>query len=282
MEILTVDFNASDAQERFVESLHNTGFAVIKNHPLSIDLLQKVYSDWEQFFAGDDKNDYLFNEKDQEGFFPMDVSEVAKGFDIKDIKEYYHFFPWGRTPKNVGPETLQLRNDMTALAETLLNWIEAQTPDEVKAKFSMPLSQMPKDCPRTLLRVLHYPPLQGDEQAGAIRAADHEDINLITILPAATDSGLQLKNKEGKWVDVPCEYGTIAVNIGDMLQECSGHYYPSTTHRVVNPNGEAAKRSRLSLPLFLHANQNVRLSDRYPTAKDYWDERLREIGVVTS
>ena len=49
----------------------------------------------------------------------------------------------------------------------------------------------------TLLRVLHYPPLRGDEEPGAVRAAAHGDINLLTILPAATEPGLQVLGKDG-------------------------------------------------------------------------------------
>ncbi|MEY2907909.1 MAG: hypothetical protein RLZZ602_432, partial [Pseudomonadota bacterium] len=83
----------------------------------------------------------------------------------------------------------------------------------------------------------------------------------------------------GEWLDVPSDFGYLIVNIGDMLQEASGHYFPSTTHRVINPEGADASRSRISLPLFLHPRPDVQLSDRY-TAHTYLQERLREIGVI--
>jgi len=86
--------------------------------------------------------------------------------------------------------------------------------------------------------------------------------------------------KDEQWHDVPCDFGTLTINIGDMLQEASEGYYPSTQHRVVNPTGEGAKKSRVSLPLFLHPRDDVVLSDRY-TAQSYLDERLRELGVKT-
>lgn len=279
MDILTVDLTAADASKNFVESLRKTGFAVLKNHPISTSMIKKVYKDWGEFFASEDKHHYLFDEHDHDGFFPMEVSEVAKGFDIKDIKEYYHYYPWARQPACIGPETLQLFNEMSRLAGELLGWIEQETPEEIRAKFSIPLSEMITSCPRTLLRILHYPPLTGNEQPGAVRAAEHSDINLITLLPAATDSGLQVKDKSGKWHDVSCDFGTIVVNIADMLQECSDHYFPSTPHRVINPKGDACFRSRLSLPLFLHARPEVRLSERYLVG-EYWKERLMEIGVL--
>ncbi len=132
---------------------------------------------------------------------------------------------------------------------------------------------------KTLLRVLHYPPLEGDEELGAIRAGAHEDINLLTVLPAANEPGLQVKTKEGDWLDVPCDFGNLIINIGDMLQEASGGYYPSTTHRVINPEGADKTKSRISLPLFLHPKPEVVLSERH-TANSYLMERLRELGVI--
>ncbi|NMV12645.1 isopenicillin N synthase family oxygenase, partial [Vibrio parahaemolyticus] len=133
-----------------------------------------------------------------------------------------------------------------------LGWVEAYAPKDVQEKFSIALSEMINNSDKTLLRVLHYPPMTGEEEPGAIRAAAHEDINLLTVLPAANEPGLQVKSKEGDWIDVPCDFGNLIINIGDMLQEASGGYFPSTTHRVINPTGGRQEKSRISLPLFLH------------------------------
>ena len=84
---------------------------------------------------------------------------------------------------------------------------------------------------------------------GAIRAGAHEDINLLTVLPAANEPGLQVLTKEGEWLDVPCDFGNLIINIGDMLQEASGGYFPSTTHRVINPEGADKTKARISLPV---------------------------------
>jgi isopenicillin N synthase-like dioxygenase len=162
------------------------------------------------------------------------------------------------------------------LAATLLNWVEENSPADIKARYSMPLPKMIEGCDQTLLRVLHYPPLQGNEEPGAVRAAAHGDINLLTILPAATEPGLQVLGKDDAWHDVPCDFGLLIVNIGDMLEEASGKYYPSTVHRVLNPTGEGAKKSRISLPLFLHPRRDVVLSERY-TVESYFNERMEEL-----
>jgi len=278
MKVLTVDFNDANASAKFTESLINTGFAVVANHPISTTLVDNTYQDWIQFFSQDEKFNYVFNKDTQDGYFPLAVSETAKGAQIKDIKQFFQYYPWGQYPLNVKPYTKTLYDDLSAFAGTLLQWIEANTPSEIAAQFSMPLCKMIENSHKTMLRILHYPELQGDEEQGAIRAAAHEDINLITLLVAATAPGLQVKDMQGNWHNVECDPGTIVVNTGDMLQMCSNNFYRSTTHRVVNPEGEAAKLPRLSMPLFLHPRDEVRLSANY-TAVEYLNERLRELGL---
>ena len=143
------------------------------------------------------------------------------------------------------------------LAKELLGWVEQYSPEDIAKSYSQPLSNMIKDSEQTLLRILHYPPITGDEEPDAIRAAAHEDINLLTILPAANEPGLQVKGKDGEWLDVPSDFGNLIINIGDMLQEASSGYFPSTTHRVINPSGSDMSKSRISLPLFLHPRPDV-------------------------
>ncbi|MFC3121032.1 isopenicillin N synthase family dioxygenase [Agaribacter flavus] len=279
MKLEAVDYQSPTAAQDFVESLRQTGFGVLKNHPISQDVVSSIYTNWEAFFNSEDKHAFYYNKGSQDGFFPQAVSEVAKGFKKKDIKEYYHYYPWGQCPANLKEEIDAYYCDTLTLASQLLNWIEAYSPDNVSAHYKEPLSNMIKESEQTLLRVLHYPPLSGDEEPDAIRAAAHEDINLITILPAANEPGLQVKAKDGSWLDVPSDFGNLIVNIGDMLQEASGNYFPSTTHRVINPEGTDVTKARISLPLFLHPRPDVVLSERY-TAESYLQERLKELGVI--
>jgi isopenicillin N synthase-like dioxygenase len=278
MNVLVVDYRDPDAPARFTESLRTTGFGVLKNHPIPQELVEGIYREWLGFFDGEAKNRYAYSTATQDGFFSTAISETAKGHKLKDIKEYFHIYPWGRYPAEVSDAARRYYDVANQLARELLSWVGANTPPEVKARFTVPLSDMIVDSPKTLLRVLRYPPLTGNEPEGSIRAAAHEDINLLTVLPAANEPGLQVKDKDGNWLDVPCDFGTLVINTGDMLQEASGGYYPSTTHRVVNPTGPGRFKSRVSLPLFLHPRDEVVLSERY-TALSYLEERLRELGV---
>lgn len=272
----TVDFTDSDAPARFVESLRDTGFGVLCNHPIPQPTVDSIYRNWLEFFASEDKNNYKFDPKKYDGFFPAQEAEAAKGRLVRDIKEYYHFYPWGRCPEPLKTELSDYYNLAGDFGGTLLSWIEEHSPADVKSTYSEPLPQMMNGSEQSLLRVLHYPPLSGDETPDAIRASAHEDINLITILPAANEPGLQVKARDGSWLEVPCDFGNLVVNIGDMLQEASGGYFPSTTHRVVNPEGADHNRSRVSIPLFLHPRPEVVLSQRH-TAGSYLKERLEEL-----
>ncbi|MCC4225322.1 isopenicillin N synthase family oxygenase [Vibrio campbellii] len=279
MKLETVDYLADDAAQQFVTSLRETGFGVLKNHPIPQELVESIYKNWYEFFCSEQKKDFHFNVETQDGYFPPSVSEVAKGHSVKDIKEYFHVYPWGQMPKQLKAEIMEYYDRANAFAQELLGWVEEYAPKEVQEKFSIALSEMIKNSDKTLLRVLHYPPMTGEEEPGAIRAAAHEDINLLTVLPAANEPGLQVKSKEGDWLDVPCDFGNLIINIGDMLQEASGGYFPSTTHRVINPTGGRQEKSRISLPLFLHPKPDTVLSERY-TAHSYLMERLRELGVI--
>ena len=275
-----IDFESDDASHTFTHSLHETGFAVLKNHPISGSQVDTIYQQWQDFFEHEAKYEYRYHSQRFDGFFPAEVSETAKGCSTKDLKEYFHYYhPWGQCPVALRTELVAYHQMASALATTLLTWVEQHSPPEVSAHYSEPLSGMINESDQTLLRILHYPPLEQDIPAGAMRAAAHEDINLLTILPAASEPGLQVKSKTGEWLDVPCDFGMLIVNTGDMLQEASNGYFPSTTHRVINPPKEFCRQSRISLPLFLHPRPEVILSSRY-TARTYLQERLRELGFA--
>ena len=277
MELAALDFQAKGTDIRFVESLRNTGFGVLENHPLDLDLIASIYEHWSDFFKSSRPSSYVLKRDTQDGFFSRDDAESAKGFDEKDIKEYFHFYTWGQCPEDLREELMTYYRDAHDFAATLLSWIEQQSLPALAEGYSEPLSDMIVGSDMTLLRILHYPPLTGNESA--VRAAPHEDINLLTILPVASAPGLQVLGTDGNWNDVPCDINQVVVNTGDMLQEASQGYFPSTTHRVINPLGEDMQESRMSLPIFLHPRPEVVLSERY-TAESYLNERLRELGVV--
>jgi isopenicillin N synthase-like dioxygenase len=277
--LIAVDYQAKDAKQAFVKSLRETGFGVLKNHPIMQQTVADIYTTWQVFFDSDGKDQFTFNKDTQDGFFSSRVSEVAKGCKKKDIKEYFHFYPWGQCPEALRSQLQSYYDQANALASQLLSWVESESPSEIAKGYTESLSNMVNNSQQTLLRVLHYPPLKGNEEADAIRAAAHEDINLLTILPAANEPGLQVKSTDGSWLEVPCDFGNLIVNIGDMLQEASAGYFPSTTHRVVNPEGSDQSKSRISLPLFLHPRPDVVLSARH-TADSYLKERLKELGVI--
>jgi len=274
-KILTIDYESKNLGRDCASSLKNTGFAIIKNHPICKDLIHEIYKEWKLFFNSDDKHNYLFHPKKQDGYFPY-LSENSKYSSEKDLKEFYHIYNWGRYPQNISNKTNQLIAEFKIIAEKLLFEIHNNTPLKIKNNFSIPLNRMIQRSEANLLRIIHYPPLDGSEKIESVRAGAHEDINLITLLVAGSQPGLQVLDQDNNWVNVSTSSDYIVVNVGDMLQTCSNNFYPSTTHRVINPKTD--NQSRYSMPFFVHARDDVVLSDKH-TAKSYLEERLKEIGL---
>ena len=276
-KIIQIDYQDAKASQLLVKSLHETGFAVINNHPIKNKLIDSVYNNLEDFFNSSNKFNYLFHKEIQDGYFPY-RSENASGQNKKDLKEFFHIYPGRRYPQEINQDTQKIYDELIVIGSTLLSWMDANTPIKIRKHFSTSLEDMIKDCKRHLLRVIHYPPLKGDERKNEIRAEAHRDINLITVLVAGSSSGLQVLNNNNMWIDVSTDRGSLVINSGDMLQELSDGYYSSTTHRVVNPRNKTKHISRFSMPMFIHPRDEIVLSERY-TAGGYLEERLKEIGL---
>lgn len=278
--IAIIDYNSPSMLEDFAQAQRDIGFAVIKNHPLDYGFISNLYDKWEHFFRYGDKKGFEFNSLDHDGYVCSDQAETAKGSTVKDLKEFYHFYSWARCPDNLKDDTDKLLKQLESIACHLLSGMQSLLPLEVQQQLDRPLSDMVKDCKRSLLRPIYYPPVTGNEEPGAVRAAQHEDICMVTLIPSATAPGLQVLSQSGAWVDVPCDPNYIIANTGDLLQECTNGFYPSTTHRVINPSKTSTKSaSRFSMPLFLHAHDDVVLSEKY-TADSYRIKRFKELGLM--
>ncbi len=280
MNIRTIDYESNNAGPQFVRSLHESGFAVLTNHPIPATLLDAIYAGWYQFFNSEDKHQYLYDPRDEDpnqpGFHPQHLSETAIGHSTKDIKEFFHLVPDGRIPTALRVDILAYRERVMRIGAGLFEWLQREMPREISAGLSQPLPAALSST-MSLLRILHYPPFTGREEPLAERAAPHEDINFLTILPVADQPGLQVKGFDGEWIDVASQQGDLIVNAGDMLREATDGYFPSTTHRVVNPPDATGNVSRLSIPFFLAPRLDFVLSARY-TAGRYLRERLQLIG----
>ena len=276
MEVKTVDYQSPQAPSDLALSLKNTGFAVLVNHPITPDRIETIYAAWGAFFADEAKHDWLRDPNTQDGFFPFQ-SENAKGAMAKDLKEFFHVYPWGRVPPQLEAITRQLYKDLSTLGIELLGWLDQAMPDHLREALSQPLAKMMRDSQQSLLRILHYPALTEAPEPNAIRAAAHEDINLITLLLAGSKPGLEAMDTDGNWHKVPCDPGMITINNGDMLTLATDGYYPSTTHRVINPDAET-NAPRVSMPMFLHPRPEVDLKPQF-TADMFLQQRLKEIGL---
>jgi isopenicillin N synthase-like dioxygenase len=277
MKVSIVDLNSADAPQLVTESLIESGFAVVENHKIPVSELNELYESWDNFFLNSNPDQYVTDAESQSGYFSPRLAETAKGHEAQDLKEYFQYWPGGVLPESVENLTLHYYDAIFDLGKEVMAWLQANSSTTLWKSINKPFEEY-LSRNQTLLRILRYPPLTGNEPPDAIRAGAHEDINLITMLPAASESGLQIKPKgTDDWVPVEAPAGSIVINIGDMLQELTDGTMPSTTHRVVNPTDDAAKKARLTAPVFCHPYPEMVLSDRY-TAKSYLHERLSEIN----
>ncbi|MBB5518678.1 isopenicillin N synthase family dioxygenase [Amphiplicatus metriothermophilus] len=304
LSLRTFTRGGPDERRAFIDALMEGfqyfGFIILKDHGIGRDLLQRAYGLAEAFFAlpEAEKLRYMTGPDGQRGYTPFG-REHAKDSRVADLKEFWHvgreFAPDSPLakiyPPNVWPER------PAGFRETFLALYGALE----EAGFAMlealaPSLGVPDDYFRrmatdgnSILRILHYPPVPPDADPAALRAAPHEDINLITILVAANGAGLELLDRDGNWLPVDTDPDNLIVDAGDMLARATNDVIPATTHRVVNPKGLNA--SRYSMPFFMHPHSGAVLEciescrgagAKYPpiTADAFLKQRLKEIGLA--
>ena len=294
----------ADIADELGRSFSEYGFAIVRDHTIPQDLIDRAEAMARAFFALPEEAKRAYHIEGgggARGYTPFGT-EIAKDAQVHDLKEFWHV---GRTlpagheladfmQPNVWPGELpEFRETFEALFAAF-----EETGALILRAIALHLGLAPDWFEKSVadgnsvMRLLHYPPLPEDAPEGAIRAAAHGDINTITLLLGAEEAGLELKNKQGEWVPVSPPPGALAVNVGDMLDRLTNGTLRSTTHRVVNPAGEAARRSRYSMPFFLHFRpdflieplpQCVQEGESAPPpilAHDYLLQRLREIGLA--
>lgn len=288
----------------FGGSFERFGFAIVADHGIDQDLIDRAWKLTEELFKlpeAEKRGYHISGGGGARGYTPF-KTEIAKGASVVDLKEFWHVgreLPEGhRFANDMAPNVWPARPE--GFRETFLELFAAfdTAGDKLLSAIARHLKLAPDWFDRavtdgnSVLRLLHYPPIPAD--AEGVRAGAHEDINLITLLLGAEEAGLELLDKDGRWLAIKPPQGAMVVNVGDMLQRLTNHVLPSTTHRVVNPPPERRGHSRYSMPFFLHPAPDFLIEtlpgcisadtpNRYPepiTAHDYLHQRLVEIGLV--
>jgi len=244
--------------ERLKDALTTHGFFTITDHGLDDAVLSSSYSMSKRFFElqEDTKNIYAHPEiGGARGYTPFG-KETALGETTPDLKEFWHHGPViddsfdPRITSNITVAEIpefnsqfdELFNDLNLLGMKVLSAI-AVILDKDPTFFDSWVNKG-----NSLLRLLHYPPVS--DTSNIYRARAHADINLITLLVGAEESGLEVKNPDGDWIPIAAKSRSIVCNIGDMMQLVTREKLKSTPHRVVDHN--ASGSSRYSMPFFLH------------------------------
>ena len=279
-------------------SLHRIGFFTLKNHGMDPDLVRASYGLCSELFTLPKERKQRYEDeslKGQRGYVSFG-KEHAKDQKASDLKEFWHVGRSRYTSKspyieNIWPEEVPafrpMMEELYAQLDRCSGLLLRACALYLGEKEEL-FSEMAVDG-NSILRLIHYPPIEAHWQG--VRAAAHEDINLITLLCEASDSGLEVQTHDGTWLAIDALKGQIVVDSGDMLANISNGFYRATTHRVVNPKDST--RARYSIPFFCHPRSECNLTplasckqktggvDAYPaiTAGEFLEKRLREIGL---
>jgi len=300
MPIRTVslnDWTSEDPTRRAVfvrelgAGLEEHGFIALRDSGVPVELVRSAYGAASELFALPTSTKLLCERPAlgrQRGYTPFGT-EHAKDHDTADLKEFWHVGRASSTalPANVFPAGSAQQPVFDALFSAL-EGVATVLLEAVGMYLGLSDDTFAELCEdgNSVLRVIHYPPLPANIPAGAVRAAAHEDINLMTVLPVSTASGLEILTREGDWMPVNTEPDTLIADTGDMMALLTGGRLPATTHRVVNPtNPELAAKPRYSLPFFVHPRPEARLTpfDSHlpgPTAQQFLTERLIANGIA--
>ncbi len=307
VDLSTFVHGSAAQQAEFVEAIgnafRNSGFVGVINHGVPTELVDRFYAESKAFFSLPEeiKRKYEVPGLAGQRGYTSFGKEHAKHSTVADLKEFYQIGQTvedgdeveGEYPPNVKVE----EQKEFALTGDLLYRAFEKSGGYLLEAIALYLG-LDRDYfsekihnGNSILRAIHYPPITV-EPASAIRAEQHEDINLITLLVGASAGGLQIQDLGNQWLDIVPEENEIVVNVGDMLQRLTNDYLKSTTHRVVNPPREEWHKPRLSIPFFLHPRSDMDLTclpgcvdEDHPlhydpiSAGEYLDERLREIGL---
>lgn len=288
----------------FAGCFERYGFAVVSDHDLPQSLIDGCLNRFKYFFALPEEDKLRYRVPaiaGARGFTPFGI-ETAKGAKHHDLKEFWQIgreLPPGHRYRSSMPDNIWIPGDEDFRRAALDLWeafdrMGRRLLEAIALHLGFPRHWFDDKVGEgnSVLRVIHYPPLKAGTTG--VRAGAHEDINVITLLIGAEEGGLELLDRNGRWLAVNPPPGTLVCNVGDMLQRLTNRVLPSTTHRIVNPTGERVNRPRYSMPFFLHFNSDFPIAtlpgciapdlpDRYPEpilADDYLRERLREIGLL--
>jgi isopenicillin N synthase-like dioxygenase len=302
------DFLAGgERKQKFVHELgkafEDIGFVSVRNHGVPQEVIDAYYDAVMKFFAFPRETKFKYEIPDlagQRGYTSFG-KETAKGYDAPDLKEFWQMgqiVEGEDMPKEHYPDNVQVSEvpEFNELSVKLFKSFENSARELLRAiAIHLGIGEFYFDQHihngNSILRAIHYPPITSEPKS-AIRAEQHEDINLITLLVGASAEGLQLLNRSNEWLDITAPEGCLVINVGDMLQRLTNNRLKSTTHRVVNPPREKWHTSRYSIPFFTHPRSEMRLDclascvdESHPlayepiSAGEYLNERLIEIGL---
>jgi len=303
------DFKSThkDKKDKFVtqlgEAYREIGFISLKNYGLNPQIESELYQEVHDFFTLPIEKKLQYEKPElngQRGYISFG-KETAKGYKKSDLKEFWHFGQeldiddplFKEYEPNVFCHDLPSFNNIGRKVFNILEETGLIVLQAIALHLKLPETYFDKKVTggNSILRAIHYPPIE-TEPKGAVRAAAHGDINLITILMGASAKGLEIQTRNGDWIKVTALPNQVVINIGDMMSRLTNNTLHSSIHQVINPQKKDWKKPRFSIPFFMHPRSEMSLnclescvSKAYPkkytdiTAGDFLEERIKELGL---
>lgn len=288
MSLPVIDWRGPDAAAQIGRAARETGFFLLAHHGVPEALIEDVFAQAAGFFAlPDAAKAPLAIGADNRGW----AAEGTEQLDPSGAPDRKEAFNMGLDlapddPRVVAGEPFRGVNrwpDRPGFADTLRRYFDVvhalgiEVMGAIAQDLGLPQDHFDAsfDAPIATLRLLSYPAAREGQQIGA---GAHTDYGALTFLLTDGTPGLQVKARNGDWLDVPHVEGAYIVNIGDCLMRWSNDVYVSTPHRVLPP-----PRPRMSVAFFLDPNPDAVIAalpgtgtPKYPetTGADYLRERL--------
>lgn len=271
-----------DCVAAIAEACERIGFYAVAGHGIHLDEIDALHAAAREFFdlpaaekarvvrprpeqnrgfigRGDETLARLAGQAtppDDKEVFTIGPIDAGSDAYFTRAEAYPHFAPnlWPARPARLRPAMESYWRAATALAGRLLRLSALAldlAPDRFEAITRRHIS---------MLRLIDYPVQTRPPAPGQLRAGEHTDLNMLTLVAGTTDvGGIEVRRRDGAWVPVPYAPDLISVNIGDVLMRWTNDRWISTPHRVANaPPGAAVRRQ--SIAFFFQADYDAELA----------------------
>ena len=283
-----IDFRDDNCVDEMRNAYTTCGFAVFTH---VYDEWLSEFADWKQivdeFFQLplEGKKQYAYSGvKENIGYNWLEEERLTPTMP-GDLKESYNWVSPDRMQEKYWPKEIPEFKLIAEKIERIARMLSYQFLYRFEEVLELPRGKFVENHidGSSTMRILHYPPYEGEVKKNQVRGGAHTDYGSITLLWRFDDiPGLQVYDKESdEWADAPIIENSIVLNVGDMFARWSNDILKSTPHRIINSD---LSRPRYSMPYFVDPGRQVMIENitkepaKYPpiSAYEYLKWRLAQ------